>query len=108
MNKPDGTQAQKRDWLLGYQVLTQECDRLRGEIAHWRDVAEGATLCIGGGATARTPHDNKIERTVAEICHWESELLQALRRRVALRRSIEEAVQAVQDRRLATCCACAT
>ena len=93
------TNQDKIAWLRRYQEAGAEQDRLMGEIAQWRSLAEKvsptlSSLPKGGGGPGR------MISAVEHINALEAELADQIVERVTIRREIGQAIYRVQDERL--------
>lgn len=93
------TNQDKIAWLRRYQEAGAEQDRLMGEIAQWRSLAEKvsptlSSLPKGGGGPGR------MISAVEHINALEAELADQIVERVTIRREIGQAIDRVQDERL--------
>lgn len=93
------TNQDKIAWLRRYQEAVAEQDRLMGEIAQWRSLAEKvsptlSSLPKGGGGPGR------MISAVEHINALEAELADQIVERVTTRREIGQAIDRVQDERL--------
>lgn len=93
------TNQDKIAWLRRYREAVTEQDRLMGEIAQWRSLAEKvsptlSSLPKGGGGPGR------MISAVEHINALEAELADQIVERVTTRREIGQAIDRVQDERL--------
>lgn len=93
------TNQDKIAWLRRYREAVTEQDRLMGEIAQWRSLAEKvsptlSSLPKGGGGPGR------MISAVEHINALEAELADQIVERVTIRREIGQAIDRVQDERL--------
>lgn len=93
------TNQDKIAWLRRYREAVAEQDRLMGEIAQWRSLAEKvsptlSSLPKGGGGPGR------MISAVEHINALEAELADQIVERVTTRREIGQAIDRVQDERL--------
>lgn len=94
------TNQDKIAWLRRYREAVAEQDRLMGEIAQWRSLAEKVSPTLsgmpaGGGGPGR------MIAAVEHINALEAELAEQIVERVSARREIGQAIGRVPDERLA-------
>lgn len=93
------TKEEKKEHLLQYRAALQEETRLSQEIERWRTMAEHMTAGYGP-VRSGTGDGRKLERTVAKLSELISQLTAQREELIAMRYTIEAAINAMEDDRL--------
>ena len=94
------TNQEKIKWLRRYRTATAEQQRLENEIEKWRSLAEKVTPTLSGmpGGSAGP---GRMVSALEHIVELEEELAGQITRCAAIRREIGQAIDGVQEERLA-------
>lgn len=89
---------EKKTWLNRYRLAGLAVQRLTEEIARWE--AQAVALTARYGEASGSGGEDSLQRAVEKMLELRDELAEELRRQLAIRREIEEAIRVVEDERL--------